>query len=465
MKNTLYFNLLLFMAVCFATGWFSGCKDEIEPIWVVTATQGNYTFEAVGGDSVMPVISNQPWTASLAFDDDEGGWASLSSAGNNTDEVVILQVDTNFTSKARTVTVIFESPGREPVVFDVLQKAAALKITGATGSEISSANITAHGGSSKVIVASLVAWTFSKPEADSWYSVTREGDSLTVVIQPNLRKESRASEIKLMATGFPNKLLKVEQEKAKINVTVDGATVKILELGYAGIDKELEVDCPIEWTIVDKTFEEWIPSLTRRADVDEADRHIGILDIKTWANPYYMERSDSVQLAAAGLDTVTIKLRQKPTEMIGTSAERSQALSIWDPDNSINSLVMKQGTSSERKKQFTYTLKDVKANTRLTITFQNRIFGNASMFGAVGNGEIDAMSGSGSGSRLQYAFVPYVSSETDIVHNADGSWTFDESVITPWTIKQAGNYDIMLELKDALDAESYITFTKRLNNP
>ncbi|MDR0540935.1 MAG: hypothetical protein LBH19_01845 [Dysgonamonadaceae bacterium] len=439
MKKTLYLNLLLLVAAFCATGWFSGCKEDLEPVWVVMASKSSFPFNELGGDSVLTVISNLAWTASLEYNDEQEDWVHLSSSGNKADEVVTLHVDTNLTSKVRTATVIFASQGKEPLRFEVSQKAAKLQISAIK-------KFTAYGGSQKTGVSSLVAWTFSKPAADTWYSVTRESDSLIIAVDPVLNAGSRTSILKISANGFPDETLKVEQEKSKINVSLNGSAVNTINVSYTGGDLELNVDCPVQWTILDKSYAEWL-SVAKRAGVDEGNDHTGIIDIKAYANPYFYHpdsifaRKDSILLVAQGLDTVIIKLNQKSWESDASKA-RGQYIVIWEPGKQPSSIVMKQGTSAARKKEYTYTLMNVKADTKLAITFLNRTFSNVSMYGATGNGEIN-----GSSDVLQYAFAPYVS-PADIVQNAGGSWTFNERVITPWTIKQAGDYDITMVIRD-----------------
>ncbi|MDR3236102.1 MAG: hypothetical protein LBT48_05160 [Prevotellaceae bacterium] len=415
----------LYIFVVIVAGLFSACENEdVDSVMSLAVAGQEFAIQAVGSTETLPLVSNQPWTATVTSLEGDVSWLQLSQTSGAADAVVSVIIDTNRTANERSAMVTFQGAGKTK---SVSYKQVGTKLTVGKVSTFS-----CYGDSSTLSVSSLVPWTYTQSANSDWLSVVREGDSLLLSVGSYTVSADRSATLTFKATGLSDVRLKVTQGKAKINAASS------VELGITGGSYSVPVDCISDWALVPRAYPAWITSLARRTGVGAGITHADTIDIAFQANPYYMERKDTIKLTAGELGSLNVPMKQPAREALHL------ALYPLPNDPIIKdtmTVMMIQGTSTARKKQFTYT-SEFPAGTKLTVSLISRGTDNGPMFGADAAGvNINATT-----TNLDFVFVP----EAVIGSN-----------INQWTITEKATYTITVELKDALDAVSYIKFEKK----
>jgi hypothetical protein len=412
----------IYIFVVIVAGLFSACENEEVDAVMSLATAGQeYAIQAVGGIETLPLVSNQPWTATVTSPEGDVSWLILSQTSGASDAVVSVIIDTNRTANERSAIVSFQGAGKTK---SVSYKQVGAKLT------VGKVNLfSCYGGSDTLSVSSLVPWTYTKSANADWLSVVREGDSLLLSAGSYTVSADRSATLTFQATGLNDVRLKVTQSKAKINITAP------IELSINGGDYAAAVDCIEDWALAPRTYPAWITSLARRTGVGAGITHADTIDIAFQANPYYIDRADTIKLTAGTLDGVSAVIKQPKRDALFLSV---YSLGSTPPPYTV---MMVQGTSVARKKQFTYT-SEFPASTKLTVSLISRETDNAPMFGANAAGvNINATT-----ANLDYVFVP------DAVIDSN---------INPWTITAKATYTVTVELKDTSSAVPYIKFERK----
>jgi len=132
----------------------------------------NFVFESDGGNGEVVINSNMEWTLSTQVD-----WITWEKKGNKV--VLIVKPNEQPGERSTQITVNTEVP--------ILNKSITITQKGTVSFEIDKRNIQfgSAGGTEEIQITSSQEWTYETSENTDWFTVSREGDRLTVVAAKN----------------------------------------------------------------------------------------------------------------------------------------------------------------------------------------------------------------------------------------------------------------------------------------
>lgn len=188
--------LLTALAFCYSFG-FGQERPKMERFLTIRPTSAS--FGAEGGTKNFTVSSNGTWRISS----NKPSWIHLTKNGNT----LKMRVDENPGSTQRSGTFELVSSGKKVVV--------SVKQTGTTSLSVSSDNLyfNSSGGIKTINVSANGSWNVGTGVA-SWGHLTRNGNTLTIKIEPNNSSSTRRDWFSIKAGN----------KEKRINITQAGGT-------------------------------------------------------------------------------------------------------------------------------------------------------------------------------------------------------------------------------------------------
>ena len=185
---------------------------------VVSVQPAKADFEAAGGEQVITVTANLPWTISVPEADT---WLSAVPANDNKTFKITVQENTSLESRNSTVTVSVEGKSA-PVEVSQLGLQPALEVSPAEVEEVSR-----EGTTIDFTVTANVPWELVIPEEASWITAdVSEGDqsaAVKVTVAPNnTALDGRSAEITFKLKDHEiSAVIAIAQQEAVYNPETD----------------------------------------------------------------------------------------------------------------------------------------------------------------------------------------------------------------------------------------------------
>ena len=168
------------------TTWIDHCDEALSP--KLTVSKSSLSFGASGGTQTITVTSNRAWslqnTSSSIF--------TVQKSGNT----ITIQCNKNSSSSSRNdyFTIVTDG-GEKSIKINVTQEAPAIALSVSK----TSISCSASGTTEYLTVTSSKSWEIQYASG-TMYSVTRNGNTLTVKINPNSSTESRSDYFNVKTT-------------------------------------------------------------------------------------------------------------------------------------------------------------------------------------------------------------------------------------------------------------------------
>ena len=184
------------------TTWIDHCDEALSP--KLTVSKSSLSFGASGGTQTITVTSNRAWslqnTSSSIF--------TVQKSGNT----ITIQCNKNSSSSSRNdyFTIVTDG-GEKSIKINVTQEAPAIALSVSK----TSISCSASGTTEYLTVTSSKSWEIQYASG-TMYSVTRNGNTLTVKINPNSSTESRSDYFNVKTTdGSKVVRVSLSQDPAK----------------------------------------------------------------------------------------------------------------------------------------------------------------------------------------------------------------------------------------------------------
>ena len=197
-----------------AASWSKKCKDAATPKLSVSRT--SISVGAASGTTSVTVTSNRTWKLSNTG-------SSLFTVSKNGDKVTINYSANSSTTSRSDYFDVVTTDGSKSVRVRITQDAKEITEPYLTVSQ-TSISASASGTTKTLTVSSNIAWEVQYPSA-TMYSVTRNGNTLTVTIKENTRTESRADFFNVKASDG-SKLQKISLSQSGKSSSSSSSTQK-----------------------------------------------------------------------------------------------------------------------------------------------------------------------------------------------------------------------------------------------
>lgn len=249
---------------------FTSCSEVFDDVWQASLTERslslsnsslNFTSEAQS-KNINVKAENIVWTFQ-----NNAQWLFFSPMSGKSSAVVNASVTENMTDTARTSYVLLNSTDADfPSSYNLtVSQSAPVPFI-----EFSEDNLIFDGCSSeqRVSVNSNRAWTYSASE--SWISISRNGNSLTISVSANDDSGAREGYVNV-AAGNINKHILITQRAA--NVT---STIMSLTIGTLASTQSVVINSEASWTA--ECAQSWIDISPKSGKAGETTMYVSVTD-------------------------------------------------------------------------------------------------------------------------------------------------------------------------------------------
>ena len=222
-----------------AASWSRKCQDAVTPKLSVSRT--SISVGSGSGSTSVKVTSNRTWKLANTT-------SSLYTVSKNGDNVTINYSANPNTSSRSDYFDVVTTDGSKSVRVRITQEAKANTEPYLTVSE-TSISASASGTTKTLTVSSNIAWEVQYPSA-TMYSVTRNGNTLTVTIHANATTERRTDYFNVKATDG-SKVQKISLSQSASSSSDPYLTVSqtSISASSSGTTKTLTVSSNIAWEV------------------------------------------------------------------------------------------------------------------------------------------------------------------------------------------------------------------------
>ena len=202
-------------------------RPKMDKVFTISSTSAS--FEAEGGTKVFTVTSSEAWKISSGTQP----WYNLAKGG----KTLSLTVDPNLdetdrtdsftlSSGDKTIRITITQKGQPAVAVAQQTTATPLKVSPKTSLSVSSNKLTfgASGGSQTITVSSTSTWTIGIGTT-SWGHLTKNGNKLTVSVEPNNSTTQRTDWFSVSAGGEDRRVDIVQQARSGSTSNISSTSI------------------------------------------------------------------------------------------------------------------------------------------------------------------------------------------------------------------------------------------------